>query len=224
MNIVWGFLVTVGVTALAVAAMLLVRRRAPEGSYFKDGDRASGVFGVLATGFSVLLGFIIFLAFTSYDQSRTGAENEAPQQSARRIGDQKPLPVHAVHAGQNARQNAQHGNEATEEHDLAAVTQEQVLADLQPGLVEPEVAPVARDQRRADPAADQVADIVTQDGGRGGHQHDRHDVELVGRAGIERGRQQRRLARDGYADGFEGNHREQRPQAVGVEQVMQGVG
>ena len=57
--------------------MLLVRRRAPEGSYFQDGDRASGVFGVLATGFSVLLGFIIFLTFTSYDQSRTGAEAEA---------------------------------------------------------------------------------------------------------------------------------------------------
>ena len=77
MNILWGLLVIVGVTALAVAAMLLVRRRAPEGSYFADGDRASGVFGVLATGFSVLLGFIVFLAFTSYDQSRSGAEQEA---------------------------------------------------------------------------------------------------------------------------------------------------
>ena len=77
MNVVWGFLVTAGVTTVAVAVMLLVRRRAPEGSYFSDGDRASGVFGVLATGFSVLLGFIVFLAFTSYDQSRTGAEGEA---------------------------------------------------------------------------------------------------------------------------------------------------
>jgi hypothetical protein len=57
--------------------MLLVRRRAPEGSYFSDGDRASGVFGVLATGFSVLLGFIVFLAFTTYDTSRAGAEDEA---------------------------------------------------------------------------------------------------------------------------------------------------
>src|SRR4051812_38426304 len=57
--------------------MLLVRRRAPEGSVFEDGDRASGVFGVLATGFSVLLGLIVFLAFSSYDQSRTGAETEA---------------------------------------------------------------------------------------------------------------------------------------------------
>ena len=77
MNLLWGLLITAGASAVAVAAMLLVRRRAPEGSYFKDGDRASGVFGVLATGFSVLLGFIIFLTFTSYDQSRTGAEAEA---------------------------------------------------------------------------------------------------------------------------------------------------
>jgi hypothetical protein len=77
MNVVWGILVTAGVTAVTVTVMLLVRRRAPEGSYFSDGDRASGVFGVLATGFSVLLGFIVFLAFTSYDQSRTGAEAEA---------------------------------------------------------------------------------------------------------------------------------------------------
>ena len=57
--------------------MLFVRRTAPEGSYFEDGDRASGVFGVLATGFSVLFGFIVFLAFASYDQSRSGAEQEA---------------------------------------------------------------------------------------------------------------------------------------------------
>jgi hypothetical protein len=76
-NIFWGLTVVVVVTALTVAAMLFVRTRAPEGSYFSDGDRASGVFGVLATGFSVLLGFIIFLAFTSYDASRSGAEAEA---------------------------------------------------------------------------------------------------------------------------------------------------
>jgi hypothetical protein len=76
-NLVWGALIVAAVTAVAMTAMLLVRRRAPEGSYFSDGDRASGVFGVLATGFSVLLGFIIFLAFESYDQSRTGAETEA---------------------------------------------------------------------------------------------------------------------------------------------------
>jgi hypothetical protein len=77
MNIVLAALIMVLATAVTVTAMLLVRRRAPEGSYFSDGDRASGVFGVLATGFSVLLGFIIFLSFTSYDQARAGAESEA---------------------------------------------------------------------------------------------------------------------------------------------------
>jgi hypothetical protein len=77
MNVVWAALIIAAVTAVAVAAMLLVRRGAPEGSRFTDGDRASGVFGVLATGFSVLLGLVVFLAFESYDQSRTGAETEA---------------------------------------------------------------------------------------------------------------------------------------------------
>ena len=77
MNLVWAILIVVGAVCVTVAAMLLVRRRAPAGSYFQDGDRAAGVFGVLATGFSVLLGFIVFLAFSSYDQSRAGAEAEA---------------------------------------------------------------------------------------------------------------------------------------------------
>ena len=77
MNLLVGLAVVAVAASVTIASMLMVRRRAPEGSYFADGDRASGVFGVLATGFSVLLGFIIFLAFQSYDESRSGAETEA---------------------------------------------------------------------------------------------------------------------------------------------------
>jgi hypothetical protein len=77
MSLLWSIVILVVVDAATIAAMLLVRRRAPEGSYFTDGDRASGVFGVLAGGFAIFAGFIIFLAFTSYDQSRTGGEAEA---------------------------------------------------------------------------------------------------------------------------------------------------
>src|SRR5436190_21402337 len=77
MSFVWPILVVGVAVGLAVSTLLLVRRRAPEGSFFADGDRAAGVFGVIATGFSVLLGLIVFLAFESYDQSRTGAEAEA---------------------------------------------------------------------------------------------------------------------------------------------------
>jgi Protein of unknown function (DUF4239) len=77
MNVALAILIVVAATSLSIAAMLWVRRKAPEGSYFNDGDRAAGVFGVLATGFAVLLGFVVFLAFTSYDTARAGAESEA---------------------------------------------------------------------------------------------------------------------------------------------------
>jgi Protein of unknown function (DUF4239) len=77
MSLLWTIVILIAVNAATIGAMLLVRRRAPEGSYFKDGDRASGVFGVLAGGFAIFAGFIIFLAFTTYDQSRSGGEAEA---------------------------------------------------------------------------------------------------------------------------------------------------
>ena len=77
MNLLLAGLVVVVSSGVAVAALLFVRRNAPDGGYFHDGDRAAGVFGVLATGFAVLLGFIVFLAFASFDESRSGAETEA---------------------------------------------------------------------------------------------------------------------------------------------------
>jgi hypothetical protein len=77
MNLLWAVVILIAANVATIAAMLLVRRRAPEGSRFKDGDRASGVFGVLAGGFAIFAGFIIFLAFASYDQSRSGGEAEA---------------------------------------------------------------------------------------------------------------------------------------------------
>jgi hypothetical protein len=77
MSLLWAGIIVVVAMAIAISAMLFVRRIAPEGSFFQDGDRASGVFGVLATGFAVLLGFVVFLAFESYDTSRSGAETEA---------------------------------------------------------------------------------------------------------------------------------------------------
>ena len=71
-----AILIVVAVTGIAVTAMLWVRRKAPDGSYFNDGDRAAAR-SVLATGFAVLLGFVVFLAFSSYDAARAGAESEA---------------------------------------------------------------------------------------------------------------------------------------------------
>ena len=77
MSLAAAAVVVAAVTAVAVGAMLLMRRRAPAGGYYEDGDRAAGVFGVVATGFAVLAGFVVFLAFESFDTSRGGAEAEA---------------------------------------------------------------------------------------------------------------------------------------------------
>ncbi len=77
MTFFWAAIVIVVVAAVAIGGLLLVRRRAPEDGFFTDGDRAAGVFGVLATGFAIILGFVVFLAFESFDTSRAGAEQEA---------------------------------------------------------------------------------------------------------------------------------------------------
>jgi len=77
MNVLIAVLVTAVAVAIAVGVLLVVRRRAPDGGYFTSGDRAAGMFGVLASGFAILLGFVVFLAFESFDQSRSGAETEA---------------------------------------------------------------------------------------------------------------------------------------------------
>ena len=77
MGVFWSIVILLVANVVTIGAMLLVRRGAPEGSYFQDGDRASGVFGVIAGGFAIFAGFIIFLAFTTYDQSRSGGETEA---------------------------------------------------------------------------------------------------------------------------------------------------
>jgi hypothetical protein len=70
-------LVTAGATTAAIVTMFLVRRRAPAGGFFTDSDRAAGVFGVIGTSFAVLLGFVIFLALTSYSNAKEAAGQEA---------------------------------------------------------------------------------------------------------------------------------------------------
>jgi len=57
MNVGLALLITALAVAIAVGLLLLVRRRAPDGGFFTSGDRASGIFGVLASGFAILLGF-----------------------------------------------------------------------------------------------------------------------------------------------------------------------
>jgi hypothetical protein len=77
MNLPLTIAIVLASIAVSIGLFLLFRRIAPEGGHFTDGDRAAGVFGVLATGFAVLLGFVVYLAFTTYDTALAGAQSEA---------------------------------------------------------------------------------------------------------------------------------------------------
>jgi Protein of unknown function (DUF4239) len=78
MNPLVALAIIAAAVAISVTLMLLVRRfAAPAGGFFTDSDRAAGVFGVTGTGFAVLLAFVIFLSFSSYDRAREKASVEA---------------------------------------------------------------------------------------------------------------------------------------------------
>jgi hypothetical protein len=60
-----------------IALMLLVRRHAPSRGRFAGSVGASSVFGFLGSGFVILLGFVIFLSFGTYESAATRADAEA---------------------------------------------------------------------------------------------------------------------------------------------------
>jgi hypothetical protein len=69
-------------TGASVLAVILVRRKAPPGGHLGAIPAASGIFGVVGTGFAVLLAFVIFSAFDSYHAARqyVGTESVALRQ------------------------------------------------------------------------------------------------------------------------------------------------
>lgn len=69
--------IVLAVSAAAVAVMHVVRRRARREYFFVEVERGSGVFAFLGTAFAVLLAFVVFEAFDSFNEARSGAETEA---------------------------------------------------------------------------------------------------------------------------------------------------
>ena len=70
-------IVIISSALVMIAIMLVIRRFGPSGGFFADSDRASGVFGFLGAGFVILLGFVIFLSFGTYDAASNQADVEA---------------------------------------------------------------------------------------------------------------------------------------------------
>ena len=70
-------LIIVGAGALSAAGMLVVRRRAPAGSFVKDAVPAAALYTVAGTAYMVIVAFVFFIAFESYGGAKEDAEEEA---------------------------------------------------------------------------------------------------------------------------------------------------
>jgi hypothetical protein len=70
-------LIIVGVSAVSAAAMLVVRRHAPAGTFFRDVVPAGAVYTVVGTAYMVILAFVFFVAFESYHAAKSDAQAEA---------------------------------------------------------------------------------------------------------------------------------------------------
>lgn len=69
--------IILGAAALSAAGMLIVRRHAPAGTFFKDPIPAGAVYTVAGTAYMVILAFVFFIAFESYGGAKADAEEEA---------------------------------------------------------------------------------------------------------------------------------------------------
>ena len=70
-------LIILGAAAVSAAGMLIVRRRAPAGTFFEDPIPAGAVYTVAGTAYMVILAFVFFVAFESYGGAKADAEEEA---------------------------------------------------------------------------------------------------------------------------------------------------
>src|SRR5262245_19163207 len=63
--------------AIAIALMYVVRRRARVDYFFIEVERGAGTFAFIGTAYAVLLAFVVLEAFQSFNDAKTGGEEEA---------------------------------------------------------------------------------------------------------------------------------------------------
>ena len=70
-------LIVGGAAAIAVGLMYAIRRRSRVDYFFIEVERGAGTFAFIGTAFAVLLAFVVLEAFQSFNDAKTGAEEEA---------------------------------------------------------------------------------------------------------------------------------------------------
>jgi len=70
-------LIVGGAAAIAVGIMYVVRRQASVDYFFIEVERGAGTFAFIGTAYAVLLAFVVLEAFQSFNDAKTGAEQEA---------------------------------------------------------------------------------------------------------------------------------------------------
>ena len=70
-------LIVGGAAAIAVGLMYAVRRRSHVDYFFIEVERGAGTFAFIGTAYAVLLAFVVLEAFQSFNDAKTGAEEEA---------------------------------------------------------------------------------------------------------------------------------------------------
>jgi hypothetical protein len=69
--------IVAGAAAAAVGLMYLVRSRSTVDHFFIEIERGAGIFAFLGTAFAVILAFVVLAAFQSFNDAKSGAEEEA---------------------------------------------------------------------------------------------------------------------------------------------------
>jgi hypothetical protein len=79
MSIATAILVTAAAVALAMGAMVLARRLAPPGGFLgsPEPNHTGSALAALGTGFAILTAFVLLLAFQSYNNAKSSADDEA---------------------------------------------------------------------------------------------------------------------------------------------------
>jgi len=70
-------LIVGGAAAIGVGLMYVIRRRSRADYFFIEVERGAGTFAFLGTAYAVLLAFVVLAAFQSFNDAKTGAEEEA---------------------------------------------------------------------------------------------------------------------------------------------------